>query len=235
MANTSQKRPRAKSLLYLLTGFSVFVLCTAVIGAAAIIPYEKLRTYLNIAFMDTMKITPSAGVEGLVIKENENISTEKPAEGTVSDKGKIIRPVFGEQYAVLECKNAAISVPVYWGSNAELLERGACQSTASTVLGETGNVVIDAHVNTFFANLSQIQVGDEITLYTEYGVFTYKARELVTFENTDKQYVLPTEEDQLTLYTCQAQVLGTSTTRIGVLCDLTEKQFYTASGEEAAE
>ena len=55
----------------------------------------------------------------------------------------------------------------------------------------------------------------------------------MTFENTDKRYVLPTETEQLTLYTCQAQVLGTSTTRIGVLCDLVSKQFYTE--KEAAE
>lgn len=235
MANTTQKRPKANTSLYLLTGLSVFVLCAAIIGAAAIVPYEKLKTYVNVAFMDTMKINPSSGLDGLVIKENENISTEKPAAEAVSDEGEVIRPAFGEQYAVIECKSAAISVPVYWGSNAELLEHGACQSTSSTVIGETGNVVIDAHVNTFFANLSQIKVGDEITLYTEYGVFTYAARELVTFENTEKKYVLPTDTDQLTLYTCQAQVLGTSTTRIGVLCDLTEKQFYTASGKETAE
>ena len=55
----------------------------------------------------------------------------------------------------------------------------------------------------------------------------------IYFENTNKKYVLPTETEQLTLYTCQAQVLGTSTTRIGVLCDVVSKQFYV--GEEAAE
>ena len=233
---TQKKQEKRTNIpLYLFTGIFMVVLCAAVVCAAAIVPYEKFKTYLNIAFMDQMKITPSSGLEGLVIKENENISTEKPAADTpVYESGRIIRPVFGEQYAVLECKAASINVPVYWGSTTELLERGACQSTSSVVLGETGNVVIDAHVNTFFANLDQIKPGDEITLYTEYGVFTYTARELVTFESTNKKYVNSTVNDQLTLYTCQAQVLGTSSMRIGVLCDLTAKQFYD-QGEEAAQ
>ena len=238
MAEKQQKTAAGKANVpfYLLTAGCVIVLCAALLFAAAIVPYEKVRTYLNIAFMDTMKITPSTGLDGLVIKENDQISTEKPAENAeVSGEGEILRPKFGEQYAVLQCESAAINVPVYWGSSAELLDRGACQSTSSVVLGETGNVVIDAHVNTFFANLNQIKEGDEIVLFTEYGVFTYTASELVTFESTNKKYVLPTDEDRLTLYTCQAQVLGTSATRIGVLCELKEKQFYQTSGEGAAE
>ncbi len=239
---TSKKRQGAHPLLYILTAVFLIILCTAVCAVALIKPYEKVQTYLNIAFMDDMKIKPSSGVEGLVIKEND-IKTEKPVETPeeeFSDTGTVIRPAFGEQYAVLECDAIKLSVPVYWGSSAELLERGACQTTSSMVVGETGNAVIDAHVNTFFADLNKIEVGDEIVLYTQYGIFTYKASELVKFENWDKTYVLPTEQDRLTLYTCEAQVLGTSTTRVGVLCELVSKQFYTnatalTTGEGAAE
>lgn len=221
-----------KSLLpvYLLTGILLLVLCVAVSTAVLIVPYEKAQTYLNIVFMNQGRYGAD---DGMVIVEN-NISTDMPT-GTLPDTGKIIRPSFGEQYAVLRCEAAEMEVPVYWGSSAELLERGACQSSASKVLGETGNAVIDAHVNTFFANMERIQPGDEVILFTQYGVFTYEARELVTFKNTNKKYILPTETDQLTLYTCQAQVLGTSSTRIGVVCDLVSKQFYQADGEEAAE
>ena len=228
------KTKKNHALVYILTALCMIILCTAAAGAAVIVPYEKFKTYLDLAFMDDMKIAPSSGLSGLVIKDNADIATDFPPEGQeMSDTGEIIRPAFGEQYAVLDCKSASIHVPVYWGSSAELLDRGACQSSSSSVIGETGNAVIDAHVNTFFANLNQIKENDEIVLYTSYGIFTYKVRECVTFENTDKRYVLPTDTDQLTLYTCQAQVLGTSTTRIGVLCDLVSKQFYT--GEGAAE
>jgi sortase A len=228
-----KKERKGSAAVYILTALCMILLCCAAAFAAAIVPYEKFKTYLDLAFMDDMKITPSNGLTGLVIKENTEIATEAPSGQQFSDTGEIIRPAFGEQYAVLECKSASIRVPVYWGSSEELLERGACQSSSSNVIGEVGNAVIDAHVNTFFANLNKIKEGDEVILYTSYGIFTYKVRECVTFENTNKKYVLPTETEQLTLYTCQAQVLGTSTTRIGVLCDVVSKQFYT--GEGAAE
>lgn len=223
---TKTKRTGAHPLVYVLTGLFLLILCTAICAVALIKPFEKVKTYLNLAFMDNMKIAPSSGLSGLVIKEND-ISTNQDPEAELSDTGEVIRPTFGEQYAVLECEAIGLSVPVYWGSSSELLELGACQATSSKVLGDTGNVVIDAHVNTFFADLHRIEPGAQIVLYTTYGIFTYEATAQVTFENTDKTYVLPTEEDHLTLYTCEAQVLGTSTMRVGVVCDLVSKQFYT--------
>ena len=230
----AEKKKKSRLPVYILTGVCLFILCSAVSIAALIVPYEKAKTYLGIAFMDQAKAAPGTSLEGLIIKENADINTD-PAEKDLTEEGEIIRPAFGEQYAVLRCEAAQIEVPVFWGSDTELLEHGACQSSSSKVLGETGNVVISAHVNTFFANLSQMQPGDTAVLYTQYGVFTYTVRELVKFENTNKHYINPTETDQLTLYTCEAQVLGTSSTRVGVLCDLTSKQFYAASGEGAAE
>ena len=228
------EKNKATPIIYILTGFFMILLSTAAAWAAVVVPYEKCKTYLELAFMDNMKITPASGVAGLVIKENTQITTEKKEEQKYSETGTIKRPAFGEQYAVLECKSVSMNVPVYWGSDTELLERGACQSTSSVVIGEVGNVVIDAHVNTFFADLDKLQKGDEVVLYTEYGIFTYKMRELVEFENTNKHYVLPTTYDQLTLYTCKPQVLGTSKTRVAALCNLVSRQYYT-DGEGAAE
>lgn len=218
--------------VYLLTGIFLLILCIAVSIGSLVLPYEKAKTYLSILFMDQgMKITPSSGLDGLVIKEN-TIETV-PQQQEFYQNGQIIRPAFGEQYAVLNCDDISLSVPVFWGSSAELLDRGACQSSSSVVLGEVGNVVIDAHVNTFFADLHLLQPGHQITLYTNYGIFTYEVSEQIQFLNTNKKYVLPTDDDRLTLYTCEAQVLGTSDNRTGVVCSLVSKQFYQPA-EEAA-
>lgn len=227
----TEKQSKNHTVIWILTGIFLLILCIAVSIGVLITPYEKAKSYLNIIFMDQdMKIVPSSGLDGLVIKENEIETTPiadiPEQEQQFYSDGQIIRPSFGEQYAVLKCEDIALSVPVYWGSSPELLERGACQSSSSVVLGETGNVVIDAHVNTFFADLPKLQTGNQIVLYTTYGIFTYEVSEQVQFENTDKKYVIPTETDRLTLYTCEAQVLGTSSTRIGVLCNLVSKQFY---------
>ena len=225
MAKSKQKK---YTLVFILTAFLMLIFSMAISVGGLTIPYERFKTYLHLVFMNQIAV-PSAqsdGVSGLVITENDQIPTETHQPEEMAEEGTIIRPEFGTQYAVLSCEKLGFSVPVYWGSSEELLECGACQSTSSVVLGEKGNVVIDAHVNTFFSNLDQIEAGDEIVLYTEYGIFTYQARDLVAFENTEKRYVLPSAQDKLTLYTCQAQVLGTSSTRIGVICDVVSKKFY---------
>ncbi len=215
------RKSRTGLIADICTPLLLLVLCGAITAVAAIKPYEKLQTYLNIAFMDNFKNSdPQAG---LLIKNNQ-INTEH--QGQTYTEGKILVPAFGEQYATLSCDSISLNVPVYWGTTAALLERGACQATSSVVLGNPGNVVIDAHVNTFFAHLDQMSVGDTVVLYTQYGRFTYEVSETVTFQKTDKRYVIPTEDDRLTLYTCINNVFGSSDDRYAVICKLTERAFY---------
>ena len=128
---------------------------------------------------------------------------------------------------MLEAKSIGLYVPVYYGGGSELLEQGACLTTASALLGASGNSVISGHVNTFFHDLSQLQVGDTVTAYTTYGKFTYEVTEQIQFESTSKSYLKQTDDDRLTLYTCEMQLLGSSSKRVGVICKLTDKAFYT--------
>ena len=134
---------------------------------------------------------------------------------------------YRSQCAVLEAKSIGLYVPVYYGGGSELLEQGACLTTASALLGASGNSVISGHVNTFFHDLSQLQVGDTVTAYTTYGKFTYEVTEQIQFESTSKSYLKQTDDDRLTLYTCEMQLLGSSSKRVGVICKLTDKAFYT--------
>lgn len=210
-------------LLLLLTG-GILLLCYY------LAPMHRLQKYLNIAFMDNLKTT--AQTDGLNIIENQIDKNEAPAE--TFDEGEIIYPTFGEQYAMLEIDSANIYVGVYYGVSAELLERGACQSTQSAIIGEEpGNAVIDAHVTTYFSELKNVKVGDAVTLYTKYGKFTYKVTELIEFSKEDKQYLaVPKDAEYLTIYTCKPQVIGSPDQRIGVRCEPVEKQFYTQSTQE---
>lgn len=198
----------------------ILILCIAIAIPVLIRPYEKISTFTKIAFMDDMKTSGSSSLEIV----NTEISKEYDGE-TYSD-GAVVIPKFGEQYAALEIESIGLYVPVYWGSNAELLELGAVQSTSSTAAGSGGNVVIDAHVNTFFNELDKAAVGDKVTLYTQYGRFTYEVSELIEFRASDKKYVLPAKEEKLTLYTCEMQVFGSSEKRIGVVCKPVEMIYY---------
>ena len=156
------------------------LLCAAIVLVCSLRPYEKLHTYLQIAFMDDLKQAPSSSSDGLEIVQND-ITTNY--SGKIAKTGEPVYPAFGEQYGVLSCEAIDLYVPVYWGATSELLELGACQTTASAIAGAGGNAVISAHVNTFFNRLDELQTGDTLTLYTNYGRFTYAVQKSIQFEN----------------------------------------------------
>lgn len=213
----------AEKITALVTPVLLFIMSGAVLFLIMIVPFQKLKVYLNLAFMDDLGTVPSSSGNGLTITEND---IDTGYSGVTFEEGVIDIPSFGEQYAVLKCENKDLITPVYWGSTDELLERGACQSSSSVVLGEKGNVVIDAHVDTFFENLTELETGDEVILYTNYGRFTYSVETEINFMKSDKTYVLPKTDDILTLYTCKKQILGSSDARTGFTCKLLKKEFY---------
>ena len=222
---------KKRSLLpQLLMPLLVTVLCGGILFLLSIKPYEKAETYLKVAFMDNNSVVPqSEGIAGLNIVQTD-IDTEY--SGKTYEKGDVVYPEYGTQYAVIECEAADIFAPVYWGNGAELLDRGGCNTPSSVVAGGEGNTVISAHVNTFFATLNKVKVGDEVKLYTDYGRFTYTVSELIEFGSTDKKYLKKGDRDILTLYTCEDNLLAASDKRIGCICELKKREFYNEPKEE---
>jgi len=225
MAEKKQKNVKPTPLpVVLITPFLVFAICAALTAVLGITPYNKFQKYLHISFSDSMKNTTSAA-ESITVSGDINTFESKSGVKT-SSEGEVVIPSFGQQYAMLSCEAINLYVPVYWGSSEELLKNGACQLTASAVVGDRGNSVIDAHVNTFFADLNKLKEGDEVKINTSYGEFTYKVKNTVTFEKTDKKYISQDKTDKLTLYTCVKQVLGSSTQRYAVICEPVDTKFY---------
>lgn len=227
MADSKKVRSR---VLHIATPFIIAAIACGILMIAAVKPADKAKVYLNLAFMDDLKTDPDDESSGLIIRENEIV---EEYSGTTTENGEFIRPKYGELYAIIKSESLSLDVPVYWGSDIELFERGACQSTGSVLVGDKGNSVISAHEDTFFAELKDLGKGDELTINTNYGVFTYKVKETISFKKDSNKYVVPSDETKLTLYTCKKNVLGSSDERIGVICELTGKKFYTAAAGEA--
>ena len=221
------KKNRNHPAVHYATPFILLALCTGIAAASMIKPADKLKVYANIAFMDDQKLTGDD--TGLVIRDNEIIENYN---GETSETGEVIRPQFGERFSTVYSSAIGLDVPVYWGNSAELFERGACQSSGSALPGTDGNAVISAHVDTFFADLSKLKTGDTVKIRTNYGEFEYEVRTAVEFKSSNNKYVNPSEENILTLYTCKKDVLGSADERIGFICDLKKKSFYT--GNEVA-
>ena len=216
--------------LHIATPFITAAIACGVLMVAAIKPADRAKVYLNLAFMDDLKTDPDDAGAGLIIREKKIVDDYS---GETSDTGEFIRPKYGEMYAVIKSDSLSLDVPVYWGSDIELFERGACQSTGSVLAGDEGNAVISAHEDTYFSELKNLSEGDEITINTNYGIFTYKVTKTISFKKDNNKYVVPSKETKLTLYTCKKNVLGSSDERIGVICELTGKKFYKVSPEEA--
>ena len=96
MEKKSGEKNRA---IYIVTPFIVLLISMAVLIVAAIKPYNKLSVYLNLAFMDEFRNNPNNDDNGLVIPTPNEINTNY--SGETSENGEVVRPNFGEQFAVL--------------------------------------------------------------------------------------------------------------------------------------
>jgi sortase A len=72
----------------------------------------------------------------------------------------------------------------------------------TSVPGESGNVGLAAHRDTFFRRLRDIRPNDEIVVTTPDGIFRYTVETTKVVKPTDVWVLDPTEEPALTLVTC---------------------------------
>jgi len=77
----------------------------------------------------------------------------------------------------------------------------------SAEAGEAGNAVFNGHVETInaghvFARLKDLAPGDAIYTYTKTQRLTWSVRETKAVPNTDTDFIGPTDDTRITLYTC---------------------------------
>lgn len=207
------------TLSVILTPFIIIILCAAIAVAVGYYPLRKVSNIAGVAFSASAEHKKMTAIQ----------YDTKEVEAELEDGNQVVYPSFGQQYAEISIESIGLEAPVFWGSSADLLKQGVCQYIGSVFIGEKGNVVLDAHCNTFFYELGNVKPGDIVKLKTSYGEFTYKMKESVIFKETDNSYISPTNDDRLTLYTCYGNLLGPTEDRLGVICELVEKKFYSQS------
>ena len=86
----------------------------------------------------------------------------------------------------------------------EISPDGASHWDNSANPGEAGNIVIYGHNKTnLFGPIRWLSLGDEIILTDAQGnEHNYRITETVTVPPTQTEYILPKDEEILTLYTC---------------------------------
>lgn len=121
------------------------LLCAAIVLVCSLRPYEKLHTYLQIAFMDDLKqARPAVQMDWRLYRMTlpliiaEKLQRQENRYIQHSENNMVCCPV-----RQLTCMFR------FTGGNLGTAGTGACQTTASAIAGAGGNAVISAHVNTF--------------------------------------------------------------------------------------
>lgn len=113
---------------------------------------------------------------------------ERPKPGSLL--GKISIPRLGLSSIVLE------------GDDDGVLRLGAGHISGTALPGQAGNVAVAGHRDTFFRELRNVRVNDEITLTTVDAAYHYRVESTEVVDPDDTAVLWRTSEPSVTLVTC---------------------------------
>lgn len=214
-----------RTFTFVLTPFLISVIVCSIIVILFAKPYVKVKPYLETVF-NTENVTQTARTINKYRDDDAPLQV-KDIEDDEGQTHTMIYPFYGDLYAHINCEAAGMNdIPVYSGDSDDVLAFGAGWFNGSVYIGHVGNVVIAGHNHKDFYHLPDCEVGDEVTLETDYCKLTYIVREKAVFHEDDLSYVRPSEEDILTMYTCWNNgKLGMSQYRLAVICDCVDREW----------
>ena len=102
----------------------------------------------------------------------------------------------------LEISRVHISAVVAEGTSQRVLSRAVGHAVGTALPGQTGNVTLAAHRDTFFRHLGDVRPGDIIELKEPGQEYRYQVRFTAVVGPKDTWVLQPTGKETLTLLTC---------------------------------
>jgi sortase A len=102
----------------------------------------------------------------------------------------------------MEISRLGLSAVVVEGIDKRTLRRAVGHIPGTALPGQSGNVGIAGHRDTFFRPLKDIQADDIITLTTRWGEYRYRVVSSRVVSPDDVAVLHPTSDEVLTLVTC---------------------------------
>ena len=131
-------------------------------------------------------------------------------------------PTPGPEQAIrIQIPAIGVDAPVVEGDDWEALKQGAGHHVGSANPGESDNCVISAHNDIFgeiFRNLPDLDLGDEVFVYTASQVYRYVVTQKRVIEPAEVSVMYPASSPVLTLLSCYPY--GIDTHRIVVIGEL---------------
>jgi sortase A len=110
--------------------------------------------------------------------------------------------IAGGSMGEIQIPRLGLTAVVIEGDSGAILQRAVGHLAGTARPGESGNVVLAGHRDTFFRPLKWVRVGDLIMLSTRNGDFEYRVESTAVVPPTDVQVLEPTGGRTLTLITC---------------------------------
>lgn len=127
---------------------------------------------------------------------------------------------WGDCWATISIPDGNVkNVPVYIGDSDEILRLGVGKLFGSSFPGETGNIVLSAHVNRSFYCLQDLKNGAQIILRTVWGDYIYEVTDSCIFDYADSSLLTTTDgTEKLICYTCYPRGIAFRTKRYAIIC-----------------
>jgi len=110
--------------------------------------------------------------------------------------------VEGDVIGEIEVPRVGIRAIVLHGDSPDQLRHAVGHLPKSALPGESGNVVLAGHRDTFFRPLQNVRVGDKIRFITRERGFEYRVESIETVEPTDIRVLQASTGHDMTLLTC---------------------------------
>lgn len=207
-------------------------------GAAYLDGYLKSRSALQ-AFDDLDKPTPQSAIDSASAgaETADEAVLEEPDFGGWSDarvdayKTEIARRN-GTPIGVLEIPALGLAAPLLEGTDALTLNRGVGRITGTARPGESGNIGIAGHRDSFFRRLKNVKTGDAVQLKGRSGIDTYRVERIQIVSPRDVGVLSEQRQPALTLVTCYPfYFVGSAPQRFIVTAFLTQ---HTPVGSEVS-
>jgi sortase A len=102
----------------------------------------------------------------------------------------------------IEIPRVGVSAIVEEGESNSTLAQSVGHLSGTALPGQSGNMALAAHRDTYFRDLDDIQGGDDVYFTTATAIYKYKVDDVSVVEPDDVSVIAPSNDSRLTLITC---------------------------------
>lgn len=207
----------------------IFVACVFMLLFLLIRPYtDTISLFANAITIatpvDTDKLPKSIFDEELAKQYQKEREENKKSEQRIPSS-EIEYPTLGIEYGSVTLDQQHVQAKLIYGDSNEDLRTGVGHFNGSVFPGEAGTTLIGGHNTADLASLEQSEIGDTVTIQTNYGTYTYKINDKQVKKFDDKTAIASlyekSDDNHLILYTCYPiDMIGLTDDRLFVYADL---------------